>query len=341
MDLVVSLRNVSLMRALIVVIAGVLFWTQLRGISQEFPSDVSFWQEVAVPPESDRAERKILQLSMDGSGVYWRIREEEGRVVAELKRGVTPMPSDMKFVPKAINPAYDDDYIEIPAVARVKDGWLVAFNSGEFGSALYWYDSTGRRKYEVSDDPVVQFFQRRDGLFAVSSFSHMGTSTGAFLRITYEEDQRKWDTQKVLELPAAVQVGIMKSDESILLLVEESMDFNGERFESTLGSVVSINPESSMAVLLPEVSWPGFRRVNSAVLTNDEKICFGMVQYVGELDLNTGKLRLLIPDKSFIHELPAKEAAQIRQALAPERTAVEDGLQWKSKDPAANSSKER
>ena len=42
--------------------------------------------------------------------------------------------------------------------ARVDDGWLVGFNKGEFGAALYWFSADGKQNYKISDHQVWEFF---------------------------------------------------------------------------------------------------------------------------------------------------------------------------------------
>ena len=50
------------------------------------------------------------------------------------------------------------------------------------------------------------------------------------------------------------------------------------------------------------------------MLSSDEqKLYIGMRQFVGEFDLSTKKLRLLIPSDAFLNKLPKEDEQRIRK----------------------------
>jgi hypothetical protein len=59
------------------------------------------------------------------------------------------------------------------AFAAVDDGWLVGFNQGEFGAALYWFSRDGKHSYKISDHQVVDFFSLQDDVYAFEGLARL------------------------------------------------------------------------------------------------------------------------------------------------------------------------
>jgi hypothetical protein len=57
---------------------------------------------------------------------------------------------------------------------------------------------------------------------------------------------------------------------------------------------------------------PGCRRDGLNSATSGSKLYLGMRQYVGEVDLMTNKLRMLVPSKEFLNKLPADDEKRLR-----------------------------
>ena len=78
-------------------------------------------------------------------------------------------------------------------------------------------------------------------------------------------------------------------------------------------SLVSVSKDHKIHTILPDVLWGGLYP-NSSVLSQDEqKLYIGMRQFVGEFDLLTQKLRLLIPSNRFLNQLPKDVEQRIRK----------------------------
>lgn len=82
--------------------------------------------------------------------------------------------------------------------------------------------------------------------------------------------------------------------------------------------LVSLDTENKIQTLLFFAPWNSFYP-NSSVLSQDEqKLFIGMRQFVGEFDLNTKKLRLLVPSKEFLNKLPKDDEDRIRKTYGNE-----------------------
>src|SRR5581483_5919719 len=103
-----------------------------------FSPEISTWLEVRVPPKSDRLYRMLWEDSANASTNDWRVVLKDGKPRAELVgRGVYARRQRPAFEPRV------REFSEYEAL-RVDDGWLIGFNEGEWGGALYWFSANGR-----------------------------------------------------------------------------------------------------------------------------------------------------------------------------------------------------
>src|SRR5207244_13251840 len=98
------------------------------------------------------------------------------------------------FVPK------DDHFVGAGAVQQVNDGWLVGFNQGEFGAALYWFSNDGQQKYKISDAQVVDFMRTPRGIIAIQGLAHLSISEGSLIDIARTSDSKRWHSTTIHEL---------------------------------------------------------------------------------------------------------------------------------------------
>ena len=85
---------------------------------------------------------------------------------------------------------------------RVEDGWLIGFDSGEWGGTTYWSSNSGESCYQILPSfQVNNFFTRSDGIFATEGFANMGINQGGIIKIE-RNSEGVWRADKVLELPA-------------------------------------------------------------------------------------------------------------------------------------------
>src|SRR5688572_15486673 len=96
----------------------------------DYQSDVSQWQEVSVPSDSNEEARGLWSYAANYSRHEWRVYADRGQIYAHLTTEKSPAQRELpKFTPKVR--LFED----ASAFARVDDGWLVGFNKGEWGGA--------------------------------------------------------------------------------------------------------------------------------------------------------------------------------------------------------------
>jgi hypothetical protein len=123
-----------------------------------------------------------------------------------------------------------EGYEDFPRrVVRVADGYLVAYNKGEWGGAIFWFSHDASSNYGISPEQVVHFIQRDEGLFALEGYSHMSTSYGSFIRL--QQIDGKWTSSVVTKLPRAPGPFTTDGPHHLLVVAEDQLlrlSFSGE-----------------------------------------------------------------------------------------------------------------
>lgn len=260
----------------------------------EYPREVAQWQEVGVPPDPHSGAWMVWFHSANYSDHEWRVLIERGQIAAQLTAAQPPAQRERpEFTPKV------GQFRGASSFTRVDDGWLVGFNRGEFGAALYWFSAEGKRNYKISDHQVADFFSQPDGWYAIEGLAHLTSSQGSVIRITRPQPHEPWQASTVAKLPFAPYAVSVRRDGTMLITLSDAL--------------VSVGTDGKVATLLADAPW-GSLYPNSSVLSpGEQKLYIGMRQFVGEFDLATKKLRLLIPSDAFLNKLPKKEEEQIRK----------------------------
>jgi len=290
--------NANRIQFFLILISLYLLWPQLGYSYDSYEQNVTAWQEVSRPATSLSGSRMVWHNSANQSDYEWKVFKEGQVIKAVLdkydeKRAQEKPP----FSPQAENLKY------FRASLKVDDGWLIGFNHGEFGAALYWFDPSGQKRHKISSHQVVAFFPSSNGILAIEGLAHLSFSYGSIIRIT---KQSQWQAQKVTLLPEAPRTGAEFKDGRLLLVLSDSL---AEYFLK--------GEHERLKFLEKDGGWLGLYP-NSVVLTDDEtKAYIGMRQYVTEYDFKRRTLRFLIPDSTFLNKLPADEERSIRNAYGP------------------------
>ena len=256
-------------------------------------SDVSKWVEVPIPSHNNEVDYQLWSYAANYSRLEWRVFLQNGFPHARLIEDATPIPPERPaFIPRA------GEFNDAFAFARVDEGWLVGFNKGEFGAAVYWFSLDGKQNYKISDHQVWEFFHLPDGVFAVEGLAHLTMNEGTLIRITRHAPKSHWEAHKVVRLPAAPQAAAITGDGSLILTLFDAL--------------VRVDPSHKVHTLLAHAPWWGLYPNSSILVDHDQKLFIGMRQYVGAFDLKTRKLRFLVPSAKFLNKLTKKREQEIR-----------------------------
>ena len=260
----------------------------------KYPSDVTRWEEVTVPPEGRNSDRAAWKFAAMYSQISWSVYLEHARPKAKLTNHTNDSVPD----PPPFD-AYADGFLGANRFRKVDDGWLVGFNHGEFGAELYWFDRDEKHHYMISGDHVVAFFSLPDGIYAIEGLAHMNRSCGSVIRIARPTKSAHWQVSRVVGLPSAPSAVAVRRDGSMLIVLSDSL--------------VSVGPDHHVETLISNAPWRSLGP-NSSTLTRDEShLYIGMHQFVGEVDLTANHLRLLVPSLNFLNKLPDDSERRIRQ----------------------------
>lgn len=280
---------------LLIFIGLYLVWPQLV---YSYDQDVSIWQEVTRSRTPMSGNRMVWSNAANRSEYEWKVLKEGHTVKAvfdDAKRSHEKPP----FTPHAENFQNSYPYASL----KVDDGWLIGFNQGEFGRALYWFDHSGQSRYKISNHQVVAFFPSSDGILGIEGLAHLSSSHGSIIRLARSH---RWQAEKLTLLPEAPYAGVQFRDGRLLLVLS-----------SSLAEYSRIGDREILRFVEKDGDWGGLYP-NSVVLTDDQtKAYIGMRQYVAEYHFERRTLRFLIPNSSFLNTLNADEEQDIKRLYGP------------------------
>jgi hypothetical protein len=275
----------------------------------EYSQDILRWQEIHIPPDGNNSDRAAWESSANYAAISWRVYLESGKPRAKLIEDSNDDSSDQApFDAKA------DEFRGASRFKQVDDGWLVGFNHGEFGAALYWFDPSGKHYYKISNHQVVAFFNLPDGIYAIEGLAHMGISCGSVIQVTRPMTGGRWQAVRVVRLPFAPQSISVRRDGVMLIVLTASL--------------VSVDKDHQVRTLIAEAPWETLYPASS-ILSPEDRLYIGMRQFVGEVDLKTNNLRMLLPSTTFLNKLPADQEGVVRRQYSTGRGS------WQSQHPPA------
>lgn len=288
-----------LIRLVFVVIGVFAVALSAHAADPDYPAEVARWKEMPLPSASNRADRMVWDYAANSSPKNWRVLAENGQIHARLMdRGPQTKGERPNFAPVV------DRLHRVAAFSRVDDGWLVGFNQGEFGAALYWFSADGQQNYKISGHQVVEFFTLEDGVHAIEGLAHgvfiPGTphGRGSIVRISRPSPDARWQASTGTTLPGAPFSIVVRRDGSMLVTLFDSL--------------VSVGKDGKITTLLADAPWGGLYPNSSVLSADEQKLFVGMRQYVAEIDIPTRTLRILLPSAAFLNALSANEQQRIR-----------------------------
>lgn len=254
---------------------------------QDFQRDLSKWQEVK--PEKAPAKDEPVITKPLFPDLKWRVRSEHGKAVAEA----TPNDKvDPDLIPP-FKPRLKGD--EMPSdmwmALPVNDGWIIAFDIGEFGAHVVWYNKDGSKNYEIAEEYIQQFLVTPDGIFGQGGCAHMGMSVGALSRL--DKRNGTWELTHLLDTPAYAAIHWLGNHNLVIVQERRPLLVFIGRYAAREWSGLGANH-----VRLDEATL--YSRGEYAF--TESKVYIGGYYYVTEVDLQSQKVRFLIPDSRFLND---------------------------------------
>ena len=178
-----------------------------------FDPDVSSWIEIERPENPYSPDGLVFSYRANYSQLEWSVREEDGNIFANLNESSSI--EKPEFTPKTRK--FKGGY----RFKKVDDGWLVAFNQGEFGAELWWFSKNGQSSYKISNDQVKQFIATDRGIYAIQGLAHMSSRRGSLIKI--EKGKDRWLSILEADFKGSPSVILRMHDNAFIVVLTNSL----------------------------------------------------------------------------------------------------------------------
>lgn len=147
----------------------------------------------------------------------WRVIRDKDEIL--VTKAVKTSESRFQF-PFNVNDMGKDFYDR--SVVKVSDGWIVAYDGGEWGGEIQWFSKDGKNRYKISENRVLDFINIQNHLYALSGLAHKMLSEGYLLKLGKDENN-KWTASIMADLKDAPYTYLKDSDNSLLVVTSENL----------------------------------------------------------------------------------------------------------------------
>ena len=177
-----------MLRVMAALCVAMLLWAIGTSGPVEFPDDLEQWIAVA-PPE--RGSDGWFVANHD-SKHEWVVSLRDGHPCAELRSRPAGQSVTLPF---EIEPGSASEGLAGRRLStKVADGWIVAFNAGEFGAGLWWFSPDGKKRAKIAEAWVKDFLLTDAGLLALEGIAHRFENRGRIIRLLQDRGGR-WRTE--------------------------------------------------------------------------------------------------------------------------------------------------
>jgi len=269
----------------LIILSTTLFLTlfTLLASDDQYGKDLTKWSVVTQPDEKDWNKNDLFYGLANYSSLEWTVSNVKGKVIPSLEDDLT---AEKKEFPKF------DTTVKLQSskakaflTLKVEDGWIAAYNRGEFGSAIYWFSKDGKAKEKLSEHQVNEFLIEGDRIFAVEGLAHLSLSRGSMIEIKKLND--RWKVLDFITLPASAEA-ITRIAEGDYLIVTTSM-------------LLRVNLKKEIKILIHNVQW-GALYPNS-IAVDDQHVYIGMRQFIARCKISNSiqSYDLLVPTIKWLN----------------------------------------
>lgn len=174
-----------------------------------------------------------------------------------------------KELPFKIMPQADDEYKfrGRQVNLKLKDGWLVGFDRGEWGGHLFWFNDNGTRYEEIERGNITDLFEIEGELYVIEGLPSF-VMKGSIFKIAH--NGKKWFVEKKVDLATASDATTLTKNNEFLIVT------NG---------IQKVDRNFTIETLIYEGFWWPDLYPNS-ILIDGETIYIGMRGGILRMDLN-------------------------------------------------------
>jgi hypothetical protein len=251
--------------------------------AEKYDPSLTAWKVIVLPDKSDEEAYYSIFRRANYYSHEWVVNNVDGKVVARLRTEpplkLEPFPDFDSSVRVQISTA------EASRMLKVPDGWIAAYNLGEFGAAVYWFSPNGTKKEMLSEHQINDVLIEGERIFAVEGLAHLGMSNGSMIEI--RKIDGRWSVEEFVALPG--------SGEAITRIGE------GDFAVVTSSALLRVSLQKEMRMLVPDAGWGGL--YPNSIATDGEFLYIGMRKFVARCKISTRVERfdLLIPDLKWLN----------------------------------------
>jgi hypothetical protein len=251
----------------------------------KFPTSLEKW--IAVDPPQEGTDAGVV--ANNDTEHEWVVTIRNGHPHVELHKDSADAPAPLPF--KIAKGMAADGLAGRRFSAKVNDGWIVAFNAGEFGAGLWWFSPDGSRRDKISKARVKGFIETDNRLLALEGLAHLGWSRGRIIRLV-QDPKGRWRSEDLVDLQHAPIVAAKRPDGSLLV--------------ATTDRLLRVVPsEKKIEILLKDAFW-GALYPNSMVVSLNDTVYLGMRHGVAKIEKVEGQYKVswLVPNKALADMRP-------------------------------------
>jgi len=192
---------------ILVVILGVLvlFW------GGDTDKRVCYLKSYSVPAKNDLDTLKDAYYS-------YNVYEKEGKVYyskysrkhlgKHLEKKKYPYKyANLPFMLSRDSFSYHEGYGGRLSTLKIDDGWLLAFNRGEFGGSCWWYNEDGSKRELIASGliNIRAFHQIEDKIYVMEGLNHLGGPSGQIMELDWKSTTQRFND--FMEIPFIRQGG--------------------------------------------------------------------------------------------------------------------------------------
>ena len=212
--------------------------------------------------------RNEWEVTDAGNGIEIKNRKTWGK--GDVPESPPPMPARLKRDPWMPGRTVADG---LQTTMHFEDGWLLAYNRGEFGGGLWITNEDGSETKRLVNDDVHALLPFDGGILVLTGLAHLMSDFGHALIFANPKG-----------LDMALKSSLPLDGEPRTYVKEPS----GDVLFTTTHSLQRITKAGELQTLAIFPDWVKFQYANSMVLASDGSIFVGMRMFVLKLTPGTG-----------------------------------------------------
>ena len=272
------------MKHIILIITSILSILGTHAIcADEYSTDPTKWEVISRPSKNDWKGYYDFLHRANFSSHEWQVDTVDSKVTARLREDIKAAKEESPDFDTTVQ--LQDSKAPAFRTLKVSDGWIAAYNQGEFGSAVYWFSEDGKRKKKLSDHQINEILIEGDRIFAVEGLAHLSLSQGSMIEIKKHDGQ--WKVEEFLPLSGSAEA-IARVGEGDYVIVTSDM-------------LLRVNLDRQILMLIPSGDWGGL--YPNSVATDGKYLYIGMRQFVARCRLGRSvqSFDLLVPSSKWLN----------------------------------------